>query len=224
MKNDGDNFRLISAWPWQLIFLALTATALAIRTPANVGIYLLLLCVAWNLLFFLWARAERSTTLRQILIFSMLLSIFQVFPDWVLSRILGVLVFPADGLFKWDTVSGYMALLWAIPASTILVAHQVAKSNAGTTAAYAIGLAAGAALFIGSEELVWLLPSWYAVNVVMWGHVARYIIVPELILSALIIFVFERIRNRSLAYYVLSAAAISAVYTAAAVIFYFIAG
>ena len=224
MKSNGDDFRLASAWPWQLSFLALTAGALAIRTPANVGIYLLLLCVAWNLLFFLWARAERSGMLRQIITFSMLLSLFQVFPDWVLSRILGVLVFPPDGLFKWDTVSGYMALLWAIPASTILVTYCFVKANTNGKIGFAAALAVGALLFIGSEELVWMLPSWYAVNVVMWGHVARYIIVPEIILTVLIILVFERVREKSLAYYVLSAMAVSATYTAAAVTFYYIAG
>lgn len=51
-----------------------------------------------------------------------------------------------------------------------------------------------------------------------------YIIVPEIILTVLIILVFERVREKSLAYYVLSAMAVSATYTAAAVTFYYIAG
>jgi hypothetical protein len=135
-----------------------------------------------------------------------------------------VLVFPPDGLFKWDTVSGYMALLWAIPASTILVTYCFVKANTNGKIGFAAALAVGALLFIGSEELVWMLPSWYAVNVVMWGHVARYIIVPEIILTVLIILVFERVREKSLAYYVLSAMAVSATYTASAVTFYYIAG
>lgn len=154
----------------------------------------------------------------------MVLSIFQIFPDWVLSRHLNVLIFPPDGLFKWDTVSGYMALLWAIPTSTILVVYYAAKTRSNVKLAYAAALIVGALLFIGSEELVWMLPSWYAVNVVKWGHVARYIIVPELILTALIISVFARVREKSLLYYIFSALGVSATYTAAAVVFYFIAG
>lgn len=224
MQTDRCDFRLASALRWQSIFLVVTAVVLWFRTTANIGFALLLLCVVWDLLFYLWARAERSLRLRQILIFSMVLSVFQVFPDWVLSRHLKVLVFPPDGLFKWDTVSGYMALLWAIPASTILVTYHFVRAKANGKIGFAAALAVGALLFIGSEELVWMLPSWYAVNVVKWGQVARYIIVPEIILTALIILVFERVRDRPLAYYVLSAMAVSAIYTAAAVSFYYIAG
>lgn len=224
MQTDRSDFRLASALRWQSIFLVVTAVVLWFRTPANIGFALLLLCVVWDLLFYLWARAERSLRLRQILIFSMVLSVFQVFPDWMLSRHLNVLVFPPDGLFKWDTVSGYMALLWAIPASTILVTYHFVRAKTNGKIGFAAALAVGALLFIGSEELVWMLPSWYAVNVVKWGHVARYIIVPEIILTALIILVFERVRERPLAYYVLSAMAVSAIYTAAAVSFYYIAG
>lgn len=223
MQTERSDFRLVSALPWQSLFLAITAAVLWFRTPANIGIALLILCMVWNLLFYLWARAEASLLLRQILGFSIILSLFQVFPDWVLSRHLGVLVFPPDGLFKWDTVSGYMALLWAIPASQILVAYYVAHERAGKKMAYAAGILVGAILFIGSEELLWMLPSWYAVNVVKWGHVARYIIVPELILTALIISVFEVVREKPRAYYVIGAMGVSAAYTAAAVVFYFIA-
>lgn len=224
MPSERSDFRLTSALPWQALFLAITAAVLWFRTPANIGIALLILCVVWNILFYLWARAEASARLRQILVFSMVLSFFQVFPDWVLSRHLNVLVFPPDGLFKWDTVSGYMALLWAIPTSTILVTYYFFKEQLNGKIAYAAALTVGALLFIGSEELVWILPSWYAVNVVKWGHVARYIIVPELILTALIISVFARMREKSLVYYIFSALGVSATYTAAAVVFYFIAG
>lgn len=224
MQPDRGDFRLATALPWQFFFLVITAGALWFRTPANIGIALLILCVVWNILFYLWSRTEASIQLKQILIFSMVLSVFQVFPDWVLSRHLNVLVFPPDGLFKWDTVSGYMALLWAIPTSTTLVTYYAAKARVKGKLAYAAALVVGALLFIGSEELVWMLPSWYAVNVVKWGHIARYIIVPEIILTALIISVFERVREKSLAYYILSALGVSLIYTAAAVIFYFVAG
>ncbi|MFZ5628468.1 MAG: DUF6989 domain-containing protein [Spirochaetota bacterium] len=224
MQADRGDFRLATALPWQFFFLVITAAVLWFRTPANIGIALLILCVVWNILFYLWSRKEASIQLKQILIFSMVLSIFQIFPDWVLSRHLNVLIFPPDGLFKWDTVSGYMALLWAIPTSTILVVYYAAKTRSNVKLAYAAALIVGALLFIGSEELVWMLPSWYAVNVVKWGHVARYIIVPELILTALIISVFARVREKSLLYYIFSALGVSATYTAAAVVFYFIAG
>ncbi len=215
---------LKSGLPWLGIFLLLTATALLLRTPETVGRYLLLLTIAWTVLFLAWARTTHSTLLRQVLLFSVVLSVFQVFPDWVLSRHLGVLVFPPDGLFKWDTVSGYMALLWAIPASQILVAYHVAQERAGKKMAYAAAILVGAILFIGSEELLWMLPSWYAVNVVKWGHVARYIILPEIFLSFMIVFVFGRVRAKSLLWYFCGAALVSITYTAAAGLSYHLTG
>ncbi len=216
--------KLKSASPWLGIFLLLTATALLLRTPETVGRYLLLLTVAWVVLFFGWARNTHSILLLQILRFCVVLSLFQVFPDWVLSRHLGVLVFPPDGLFKWDTVSGYMALLWAIPASQILVAYHFTQERAGTTLAYVAAITVGAILFIGSEELLWMLPSWYAVNVVKWGHVARYIVLPEIFLSFMIVFVFERVKEKSLPWYICGTALVSITYTAAAVLSYFAMG
>ncbi|HNL55837.1 MAG TPA: hypothetical protein PKI36_15615, partial [Turneriella sp.] len=146
------------------------------------------------------------------------------FPDWVLSRHLGVLVFPPDGLFKWDTVSGYMALLWTIPASQILIAYSVAHERWGYKLAYAAAILVGAILFIGSEELLWMLPSWYAINVIKWGHVARYIILPEILLSFMIVFVFGRVKEKSLLWYTCGAALVSFIYTAAAVLSYHLMG
>lgn len=218
------DFRLKSAILWNTAFLSATAIALYLRTPANIGIYLLGLVVLWDVLFFFWARTERSTALNQILRFSMILSLFQVFPDWVLSRILGVLVFPADGLLKWDTVSGYMAGLWAIPASTLLVVYVWMNSRTSKRNAYAAALVVGALLFIGSEELVWLLPSWYATGVKMWGHVAVYIIVPELLLTLMITYAFEWARTKSLAMTACAAASVSVLYTFAAVVFHRLIG
>jgi hypothetical protein len=69
-----------------------------------------------------------------------------------------------------------------------------------------------------------MLPSWYAVNVVKWGHVARYIILPEILLSFMIIFVFCRVEERSLLWYACGAATVSLVYTAAAVLSYHLMG
>lgn len=216
--------KLRSGLPWLGIFLLLTAIILLLRTPETIGRYLLLLTIAWVVLFFGWARTTHSVLLRQILLFSMILSVFQVFPDWVLSRHLGVLVFPPDGLFKWDTVSGYMALLWAIPASQILIAFHVAQTRGGNRLAYAAGILVGAILFIGSEELLWMLPSWYAINVVKWGHVARYIILPEILLSFMIVFAFADVRERAVGWYVLACILVSSLYTLAAVVCYHLIG
>ena len=224
MKPTQPAMDLRTAIPWLAGFLAMTAVALFLRTPETVGRYLLLLTIAWVVLFFGWARTTHSASLRQILLFSTILSVFQVFPDWVLSRHLGVLVFPPDGLFKWDTVSGYMALLWTIPASQILIAYSVAHERWGYKLAYAAAILVGAILFIGSEELLWMLPSWYAINVIKWGHVARYIILPEILLSFMIVFVFGRVKEKSLLWYTCGAALVSFIYTAAAVLSYHLMG
>lgn len=224
MDAPTNSVNLRAGIPWLVGFLTLTAVALFLRTPETIGRYLLFLTISWVTLFLGWARTTHSLLLRKILLFSVVLSVFQVFPDWVLSRHLGVLVFPPDGLFKWDTVSGYMALLWSIPASQILVAYFFAKERWGNRMAFAAGILVGAILFIGSEELLWMLPSWYAVNVVKWGHVARYIILPEILLSFMIVFVFRRVQEAPLLWYACGAALVSLVYTAAAVLSHHVMG
>ncbi|MCW7468019.1 DUF6989 domain-containing protein [Leptospira kanakyensis] len=112
------------------------------------------------------------------------LSIFMVFPDWFLSSALQILVFPEDGFFKIGTVAGYMAGLWVIPlfvcVYTGIKLEEMSVSIIGT--GLWVGIIA-LIIFGTSEATMWVLGSWYAKDVKMWGHVAYYVLVPEMILG-----------------------------------------
>jgi len=85
-----------------------------------IGIKLFILVIIYNIMVPLVGIWRKYSDWLNIWLFSFILSIFQLFPDWFLSAQLNVLVFPEDGLFKIGTVSGYMLFLWAIPFFIIL--------------------------------------------------------------------------------------------------------
>jgi len=130
-------------------------------------------------------------------LFAMILSLFQIFPDWFLSAQLGILIFPEDGLFKIGTVSGYMAGLWVIPIVLIVyIGRRIEARVSGPKAYVSVGLAS-LLIFGGSEQTSWMIDSWYPQNVSMVGHTAVYILIPEIILGLASFVCFQRIEKRA---------------------------
>ncbi len=112
------------------------------------------------------------------------LSFFMIFPDWFLSDVLGVLVFPPDGFLKIGTVAGYMAGLWVIPLFVIVYTGIKLEERSVSIfgAVFWIALLS-LIIFGGSEATSWMLNSWYAQNVKMYHGIAIYVLVPEMILG-----------------------------------------
>ncbi|MHA1885888.1 MAG: DUF6989 domain-containing protein, partial [Promethearchaeota archaeon] len=98
-----------------LAFVASCIIVLIIPFGIAIGIKLLILVIIYNLLIVIVGLWRNYTEWLFIWIFAFIISIFQVFPDWILSAELNILAFPEDGLFKIGTVSGYMLGLWTIP-------------------------------------------------------------------------------------------------------------
>jgi hypothetical protein len=73
-----------------------------------------------------------------------------------------------------------------------------------------------------SEQTVWLIPSWYAVNVKMIGFSAVYILVPEIILGLGAYRCYEEIRDRPHWIKVPTAFLVMLLYTGSVVFFYFL--
>jgi hypothetical protein len=157
-----------------------------------------------------------------IWLFSSILSIFQVFPDWIIADILEAIVFPEDGLFKIGSVSGYMAGLWTIPMFLIIFIAEKIRSRISRPAAYMASGIIAFLIFFMSEQTVWLIPSWYAVNVKMIGFSAFYILVPEIILGLAAYRCYEEIRGRSHWIKVPAAFLVMLLYTGSVVFFYFL--
>ncbi len=134
----------------------------------------------------------------KILGFCMILSIFQVFPDWFLAAQLDVLVFPEDGFFRIGAVSGYMAGLWTIPMFQIIFLGQRIKARFSDTAALSVVAIATFLLFVLSEETFWMIPSWHAKNVTMIHYSALYLIIPEVLFGLSGYLAYEKTKDKGL--------------------------
>ena len=155
-------------------------------------------------------------------LFAMILSLFQIFPDWFLSAQLGILALPEDGLFKIGTVSGYMGGLWVIPITLIVYIGRRIETRFSTPKAYfAVGLAS-LLIFGGSEQTSWMISAWHAQNVIMVGGTAIYILIPEIILGLSSFFCFQQIEISPHWLKIPAGFLLMQLYLGSAVFFYFI--
>jgi hypothetical protein len=188
----------------------------------EIGIKLFILVALYVIALPVTARLRGYNHWGKIWLFAVVLSVFQVFPDWFLSRQLGVLVFPDDGFLKIGTVSGYMAGLWTIPVFIIVYVSGRIGERVSSRAAYWAAAFLALVIFVASEETVWMLPSWYAHNVAMVGHTAVYIIIPEVILGISCRYAYEQVREKSNWIKFPAAFSVMLLYLGAAAFFYFV--
>jgi len=116
--------------------------------------------------------------------FAAVLSVFQVIPDAVLAEGLGTLVFPPDGFPDIGPVTGFMAGLWTIPIVLIVMAADTADRRRGTRAGWLTAVVVAALVFASAEAVLPPLGIWEPVGVTTIGHVAWYVVPPELLLGA----------------------------------------
>jgi ABC-type spermidine/putrescine transport system permease subunit II len=202
-------------------FSALCIPVLLIPGLAT-GIKLFILVVAYNIALPVTAKLRGYDDWLNIWLFAIILSAFQVFPDWFLSHQLGVLVFPEDGFVKIGTVSGYMAGLWAVPIFVIVYSAERVIQRISPRYAYWAAALLALVIFGVSEETVWMLPSWYAQNVIMVSHTALYIIIPEIILGVSCLYAFEQVREKKNWIKIPAAFLVMQLYLGSAAFFYFI--
>ncbi|MBW1893420.1 MAG: hypothetical protein JRI91_06980 [Deltaproteobacteria bacterium] len=205
-----------------LLFTILCALVLIAPIDVKPGIRMLFLVIIYNIAIPLYGGWRKYDDWVNLWLFAFILSIFQVFPDWFLSAQLNILVFPEDGLTKIGTVSGYMAGLWTIPIFLIIYSGQRIKARYSKTAAYMAVALVSLAIFGVSEQTLWILSSWYAKNVVMIGHIAIYIIIPEIILGLAAFFCFDKIKEQSHWVKIPCAFLVMQLYLGSAAFFYFL--
>lgn len=202
---------------FSLICVLLLAAPMGLRS----GIRMMILVIGYSIILagVGWYRRDRDWI--SLWAFSAILSVFQVFPDWFLSAQLNILVFPEDGLFKIGTVSGYMAGLWTIPLFIIVFAGNRLEARYSTaTASLGVGILS-LVIFGGSEQTLWMLESWYARNVTMAGHVALYILFPEILLGLAAWFGYKIVKNRGLVWKTGAAFCVMQLYLGSACFWYF---
>lgn len=197
------------------MFAAMAGLVL-LAAPAPKGPALLALVLLYSTAFLAIAFRRGHEAWLQLAALTIPLSALQVMPDWFLSRGLGILVFPDNGVPMIGTVPVFMAAMWTIPLNlSVLGAEAVRRRGgmlAGTLAAAAIALV----LFAGSEELVWRIPIWHAQHVRMIGHTAAYIVVPEMMLGMTTFIGWQLTRSRPFVVRLLAALAIMLIYAGSA--------
>jgi len=187
-----------------------------------IGIKLFILVIIYNIMVPLVGIWRKYSDWLNIWLFSFILSIFQLFPDWFLSAQLNVLVFPEDGLFKIGTVSGYMLFLWAIPFFIILFIGYRINENYTLNSTYLIVALMSLLIFGISEMTIWTIGSWHAQNVTMIGNAAIYIFIPEIILGISIYYSFSLIKEKNHLVKIPAAFIVMLLYLGSAAFFYFL--
>ncbi|RJP95607.1 MAG: hypothetical protein C4518_01040 [Desulfobacteraceae bacterium] len=205
-----------------VIFALICAMVLLFPLKQATGVRIMALVIIYNLMVPLWGLFRRDREWLNLWLFSFILSLLMVFPDWFLSKYLDVLVFPHDGLFKIGTVSAYMAGLWTIPVFIIVFIGERMYIRYSSKAAYAAASLASFIIFTLSDQLFRFLPAWYSQNVNMIGHVPVYIIVPKILFGLTAYFAYQYTSKLSNWYKFPAASLVMQLYLGSAVFFYFL--
>lgn len=205
-----------------LAFVLICVIILLIPPSGFMGIKLFILVVVYNIMIPVYGYIRKYSEWLNIWLFVFLLSLFQIWPDWFLSAELGILVFPEDGFIKIGTVSLYMAGLWAIPMFLILFVGLKINERSSKYITY-LSIAILSILIFGlAEQTMWMLQSWYAQNVIMIGHLALYIIIPEIMLGITSYYCFCLIQEKKHLLKIPATFIVMIIYLGNAVLFHFI--
>ena len=136
--------------------------ALVLITPLVISAKLLVAVIVYNVMLPVWAKIRDHQEWLEIWLFVFPLSLLMLFPDWFLASQLEVLVFPNDGFPMIGSVPIYMAGLWTIPFFLIIFIGLLVQKKKTQNVAYLSVLITSLTIFGGSEETLWMLPSWSA--------------------------------------------------------------
>ena len=180
----------------------------------KLGLAVLALVVALNVLLPLFARNSGHGHWFDLWTFLLPLSVFQVVPDWVLSQLIGILSFPDLGAPRIGShVPVYMAGMWVIPLFWVLLVARGSTLAAGVLALL---------VFAASEWAAPIFNIWRPLNVGMHYGVADYVLLPEALFGWAAAHAYRQVGHGGLAAKIAAAAAVSVFYTGALVVSYFL--
>jgi len=185
-----------------------------------IGVRMVILVLSYNIVIPAVGKYRGYSDWVDIWFFSLILSLFQLFPDWFLSEQLDILIFPDDGFLKIGSVSIYMLGLWTIPVFMILFVGIKSKLRYSDKYVYFIVGVLSFLIFTSSELL--LSTSWHAQNVLMISNVAVYIIIPEILFGLTSYWMYLQIRNVSIYTKIFGAATVMIFYLGNTAFFYFL--
>ncbi len=167
-----------------MVVFGLAALLVFKYTSYEVGWKFFILTASFHIFLVILAKSLRWYLPFSIWKFLAPLSLFMVFPDWFLSEVLGVLVFPEDGFPKIGTVSGYMAGLWSIPLFILVYTGIKLEERSVSIVGACLWIGFFSLIIFGiSEATLWQMGSWYAQNVKQTHGAAHYVLIPEMVLG-----------------------------------------
>ena len=187
-----------------------------------IGIKLLLLVLSYNIMIPVFGIIRKHSSWFNMWLFALILSIFQIWPDWFLASQLNILIFPPDGFIKIGSVSAYMAGLWAIPFFIIIYLGASLKNKYSEKKRYILIGLLSLFIFDIAEQSMWLLGSWHAINVTLIGYSAIYIIIPEIILGLTCYYAYIWSLEKAILSKIIVAFLTMIIYLGNAVSFYFL--
>jgi hypothetical protein len=205
-----------------IVFSLLCVVVLYFLSNVAIGVRLLFLVIAYNTLVPLVGKFRNHTNWLSIWVFVFPLSLLLVFPDWYLAAQLNVIVFPDSGFLSIGTIPIYMAGLWAIPLFIIVYIGDRISQKKSMPITYLTVAILSLTIFGISEETLWALPAWYAQNVTRIGHVAIYIIIPEIMLGISTFIGYNQTREKLWWKKIIWAYIIMVLYLGNASLFYFL--
>lgn len=184
--------------------------------PSAQGWGVLAVVAAYVVALLLTTRAGGREDLHALAGFLVLVSLFQVLPDWVLADVVGTLAFPDRGGPRFDDVIPLaMMLMWVAP---LFIALALSGGSAARAALLA-GL-----VFAGAEVLAPTLGLWEPVgDTTRLLGVAVYVVPAEVALGWAAATAFALVRHRPLAVRAGAALAVSTFYLGALVLAHFVA-
>jgi hypothetical protein len=189
------------------VYAAAGAIALSLDPPAK-G-WAVLACAAGGCAgLVVLARILRRDLWLAAAWFSIMVSVFQVLPDWFLVEGPGTLEFPAiGGPFIGDALPLAMAGLWAIPLFAVIV---LAGGSAVRGALWAL------AIFGATELAAPTLGIWQpSTGLASFFDAAVYVLPAEAALGAAVVYAFEQARHSGAGARIAASLAVSVFYTGA---------
>jgi len=207
-----------------VVFAVLAAITLLFPFPGVlVDQKMLIIVVLYNALIVIEFYHKGHEEWKSIWLFSFILSLFMIFPDWYLAETLGALVFPIGGLpMIGGSIPLYMAGLWSIPFFIIIFVGKEIQKRKSIEMTLAIVSVLGVLIFVMSELTLVNLPSWTATVTGMTGNLAWYIIIPELFLALSTFICYEYILEKKIWMKIIGAFAVMVFYIGNASFFYFL--
>lgn len=188
--SDRAALALSAAW-------ALATGALLAAPVGPVGMRILAAVVLWHVAVVAVGVWRGDAAWRSAYVLVAPMSVLLLLPDQFLAVGLHTIAFPDTGAPFVGRIPVFMAGMWAIPLSAIVLAGRAAERRGGPAWGVAAGTVLGLAVLASSEALSDALPIWTPVGVPMWGPVAAYVLPAEALLAAATVWADQITRGRS---------------------------